>query len=112
VKPKRVATSAAWKLASGQTPIYRMKPDERYVLLRAFVGMRIRVDIDVHRDGSLIQDVEGELVSVAWPAMGTVSELVILRRDLDNGRTRDSAYSAARVRRIRPIIPDRNAKEG
>lgn len=81
-------------------PVFGLKPDVRRATALRFVGRRVRLTYTVTRN---VDDDEalvyyGEVVTVARPAMGTVADLIILRRS--DG---DWAWSLASVLKLEEV---------
>lgn len=78
-------------------PLSRLEPEARRRAALAFLGKRVDVDVAYQRDGKISFTVTGVLISVASPAVGTVTDLAIIRR---TGTYNDVAVSLATVHAI------------
>lgn len=76
--------------------IGRLPIPERRRLLDPYVGWRVRLTFSDRYEAGSESVVEGLLVSVAQPRIGTASELIIVRE----AGYRDQAYSTADLDRI------------
>lgn len=79
-------------------PLFSLDKIARYETALRFVGQIVELEIDALRDGRPIV-VEGELLAVAVPHVGTVAELVVLKPDRPGDLSR--AFSLATIRSIR-----------
>lgn len=68
-------------------PLHRLPVEERRAIVEQYVGRKVTAFYDAHRDGSRIVAYHGELVAVAYPTAGTVSDQAVVV--LDPGLTVD-----------------------
>lgn len=88
-------------------PLYRLEAEARRRHAEQFVGLLVAMQVDTLRgagagDPRHAFTLNGRLLSIATPLVGTVADVAVIRHRHDSGRLIDYAVSLATVVSITP----------